>query len=41
MRIRWTIPAVDDLEGINRYLEREHPEFAEALCGRFIGVFSL
>jgi toxin ParE1/3/4 len=30
MRIRWTVPAVEDLEGINRYLEREHPEFARA-----------
>jgi toxin ParE1/3/4 len=30
MRIRWTLPAIDDLEGINSYLEREHAEFAEA-----------
>jgi toxin ParE1/3/4 len=30
MRIRWTVPAADDLEGIYGYLEREHPEFAEA-----------
>jgi toxin ParE1/3/4 len=30
MRIRWTVPAASDLEGINGYLERQHPEFAEA-----------
>ena len=30
MRIRWTLPAVDDLEGINSYLEWKHPEFVKA-----------
>jgi toxin ParE1/3/4 len=30
MRIRWTVPAVGDLEGISGYLEREHPEFTKS-----------
>jgi plasmid stabilization system protein ParE len=30
MRIRWTIPAADDLESIKNYLEQRHPRFAEA-----------
>jgi hypothetical protein len=25
MRIRWTIPAADDLEGIHEYLNEHHP----------------
>jgi addiction module RelE/StbE family toxin len=29
MRIRWTLPAADDLENIKLYLERHHPQFAE------------
>jgi len=29
MRIRWTIPAADDLENIKNYLDRHHPEFSE------------
>jgi plasmid stabilization system protein ParE len=29
MRIRWTIPATDDLENIKNYLDRHHPEFSE------------
>jgi toxin ParE1/3/4 len=29
MRIRWTVPAVADLEGISHYLHRHYPRFAE------------
>jgi plasmid stabilization system protein ParE len=29
MRIRWTVPAAEDLEGIKNYLEQHYPHFAE------------
>jgi toxin ParE1/3/4 len=29
MRVRWTVPAVDDLESIKNYLQQHHPHFAE------------
>jgi addiction module RelE/StbE family toxin len=29
MRIRWTLPAADDLESIKRYLSQYYPHFAE------------
>lgn len=29
MRLRWTIPAANDLESIKNYLERHYPRFAE------------
>jgi len=29
MRIRWTVPAADDLENIKNYLQRVYPHFAE------------
>jgi toxin ParE1/3/4 len=29
MRVRWTVPAADDLESIKNYLQRNHPHFAE------------
>ena len=29
MRIRWTVPAAEDLEGIKNYLDKHHPDFAE------------
>ena len=29
MRIRWTVPAAEDLESIKNYLEGHHPQFAE------------
>ena len=29
MRIRWTVPAADDLEAIKNYLEDHFPHFAE------------
>ncbi len=29
MRIRWTVPAADDLESIKNYLVRQFPTFAE------------
>jgi toxin ParE1/3/4 len=29
MRIRWTVPAAEDLEAIKTYLDRHHPHFAE------------
>lgn len=29
MRIRWTVPAADDLESIKKYLLQHHPHFAE------------
>ena len=30
MRLRWTIPAAEDLENIYVYLSRNHPRFAES-----------
>jgi addiction module RelE/StbE family toxin len=30
MRIRWTVPAVDDLENIKNYLQVHFPHFAES-----------
>jgi plasmid stabilization system protein ParE len=30
MRIRWTVPAADDLESIKNYLQQHYPHFAEA-----------
>ena len=29
MRIRWTVPAAEDLESIKTYLDRNYPQFAE------------
>jgi plasmid stabilization system protein ParE len=29
MRIRWTIPAADDLQNIKTYLQQNHPQSAE------------
>jgi toxin ParE1/3/4 len=29
MRIRWTVPAADDLEAIEEYLQEYYPHFAE------------
>lgn len=29
MRIRWTVPAALDLEGIKNYLQEHHPHLAE------------
>jgi addiction module RelE/StbE family toxin len=29
MRLRWTIPAAEDLEAIKNYLEEHYPKFAE------------
>lgn len=29
MRIRWTVPAADDLENIKIYLQQHYPHFAE------------
>src|ERR1039458_1675691 len=29
MRIRWTVPAVDDLQHIKNYLQQNYPHFAE------------
>jgi plasmid stabilization system protein ParE len=29
MRIRWTVPAADDLESIKNYLQKDFPHFAE------------
>lgn len=29
MRIRWMVPAAEDLEGIRSYLEEHYPQFAE------------
>jgi toxin ParE1/3/4 len=31
MRVRWTVPAADDLESIKNYLLRNHPRFAEPI----------
>ena len=30
MRIRWTVPAADDLTNINHYLQKHYPQFAES-----------
>jgi toxin ParE1/3/4 len=30
MRIRWTVPAADDLTNINNYLQKHYPQFAES-----------
>ena len=30
MRVRWTVPAADDLESIKNYLQQHYPNFAEA-----------
>jgi plasmid stabilization system protein ParE len=29
MRVRWTVPAADDLESIKNYLQGHYPHFAE------------
>lgn len=29
MRIRWTVPAADDLENIKNYFQQQSPHFAE------------
>jgi plasmid stabilization system protein ParE len=29
MRIRWTVPAAEDLENIKHYLDRHFPNFSE------------
>jgi addiction module RelE/StbE family toxin len=29
MRVRWAVPAADDLEGIKNYLDKHYPQFAE------------
>jgi len=29
MRIRWTVPAANDLESIKNYLQQNYPQFAE------------
>jgi len=29
MRIRWTVPAADDLGSIKNYLQQHYPQFAE------------
>jgi toxin ParE1/3/4 len=34
MRIRWTIPAADDLQNIKIYLQQNHPQFAEPTVRR-------
>lgn len=34
MRIRWTVPAAEDLEGIKNYLQEHYPHFAEPTVRR-------
>jgi plasmid stabilization system protein ParE len=29
MRVRWTVPAADDLASIKSYLQKHYPQFAE------------
>ncbi|HUJ22579.1 MAG TPA: type II toxin-antitoxin system RelE/ParE family toxin [Bryobacteraceae bacterium] len=29
MRVRWTVPAAEDLESIRTYLDKHYPQFAE------------
>jgi hypothetical protein len=33
MRIRWTVPAADDLESIKNDLQQNYPQFAEPTVG--------
>jgi len=37
MRIRWTVPAANDLESINYYLQQHYPQFAEATVRTIYG----
>jgi plasmid stabilization system protein ParE len=30
MRVRWTVPAADDLKSIKNYLEQNYPHLAES-----------
>ncbi len=30
MRVRWTVPAADDLANIKTYLQQHYPQFAES-----------
>jgi toxin ParE1/3/4 len=34
MKVRWTIPALDQLRDARRYIERENPQAAESLGRR-------
>ncbi len=36
MRIEWTAPAVEDLQGIVDYIARDSTVYAEAMAGRII-----
>jgi addiction module RelE/StbE family toxin len=37
-RLRWSIAAADDLEGIANYLHLHHPEFAASTIQRLYGA---
>jgi plasmid stabilization system protein ParE len=37
MRIRWTLPAADDLENILTYLQQNHPHLQNPLCAQSTG----
>jgi hypothetical protein len=39
MRVRWTVPAADDLQSIKNYLQENHPQFAEPTVRKFISAF--
>ncbi len=36
--VRWTSQALDDLESVCRYIERDSPRVAEAFAGRVFGL---
>jgi hypothetical protein len=38
MRIRWTVPAADDLLNIKNDLQQNYPPFADRLCGQSTSV---
>ena len=40
MRIRWTLPAADDLENILTYLQQNHPHFAESTVRTIYRAFA-
>lgn len=37
MRLRWTVPAADDLENIYRYLLKHYPQLAESTVRTIYG----
>ena len=40
MRIRWTPPAVQDMQGINDYLRERYPQYRLPTMRKLTGKFS-